>query len=306
MTVEIDNRDSAEPFSLQVRQPWGDDVVMVLLYDFGQHMSYVPEHIADIWGVPREEIWARAMSNLRALARPRWEPLDAGVFRIVSDVAYEETFVLVDEVVGALPVAGRPVFAIPNRGVLLAADSTDRAAVNALGAQSRQHMENGPWPLSGWLIERTPTGWGCYTPPDELAAAAHSLRTLDLARTYHDQKAALEKLHTRTGTDVFVATYAVRSHPDTPDQLRSWCTWSAGVETLLPKTDHVIFNAAPGSNNPDLLFVPWASVERLCGHYLKPTDEDPPRYRVAGFPTAAEWTALQAASADAQGEHERV
>jgi hypothetical protein len=50
-------------------------------------------------------------------------------------------------------------------------------------------MENGPWPLSGWLIERTPPGWGCYTPPDELVAAAHSLRRLDLARTYHDPKA---------------------------------------------------------------------------------------------------------------------
>jgi hypothetical protein len=301
MTAEIDNRDSAEPFPLQVRQPWVEDVVMVLLYDFGQHMSYVPEHIADIWGVPREEIWARALSNLRSLARPRWDPADAGVFRIVSEVAYEETFLLVDEVVGALPVAGRPVFTIPNRGVLLAADSTELAAVHALVAQSRQQMENSPWPLSGWLIERTPTGWGHYGPPDELAAAAHSFRTLDLARTYHDQKAALDKLHERTGTDVFVATFTIRTDPAAPEHLRSWCTWSAGVESLLPKTDHIVLNRSPGATDPDLLLVPWATVERLCEHYLKPTDEDPPRFRVTAFATAAEWTALQAASADAQG-----
>jgi hypothetical protein len=91
MTVEIDHRDSAEPFPLQVRQPWVEDVVMVLLYDFGQHMSYVPEHTAEIWGVPHAQIWARAMSNLRALARPRWESLDAGVFQIVSAVAHVQS-----------------------------------------------------------------------------------------------------------------------------------------------------------------------------------------------------------------------
>jgi hypothetical protein len=297
LTVEIDNRDSAEPFPPQVRQPWLDDVVRVLLYDFGAHMSIIPEHTAEIWGVSREELWARALSNLRALARPHWEPLGSVVFQLVSEVAYEETFPLVEEVVDALPVTGHPVCAIPNRGVLLAADGTDPAALKALIAESRHRLENGPWPLSGLLIERTPTGWRRYNPPAELAQAAGSLRALDLARTYLDQKAVLDKLHERTGTDVFVATFALRSQQHAPDQIQSGCTWSAGVETLLPKTDHIVLNRDPGSSHPDLLFVPWSTVERLGGHYLKTTSEDPPRFRVDAFPTPDEWTALQATTA---------
>jgi hypothetical protein len=266
--------------------------VKVLLYDFGPRMSY-------IWGVSREALWARALSNLRARARPRWEPLDSGVFQLVSEVAYEETFLLVNEVIDALNFRNEAVFSIPNRGVLLAADGLHPAAVKALIAESRQRLENGPWPLSGLLFERAPTGWRRYDAPEALAEAARSLRTLDLARTYHDQKDSLDKLHERTATDVFVATFALRSHPHTPDHIQSWCTGSAGVDTLLPKTDHMVLNRAPGSDNPDLLFVPWATVERLCGHYLKPTDEDPPRYRADAFPSAAEWTALQAASSGA-------
>jgi hypothetical protein len=304
MTVEIESRDSAKPFPPPVRQPWAEDVVKVLLYDFGPHMSLVSEHIADIWGAPREEIWARALSNLRSLARPRWEPLDSGVFRLVSEVAYEETFLLVDEVIDSLSFGAQAVFTIPNRGVLLAADSCNPAAVNAIIAESRSQMESGPWPLSGLIFERKSNGWRRYDPPKEIVPAAHALRTLDLARTYHEQKAALDKLHQRTGTDVFVASFAVSSHKETPDQFQSWCTWSSGVDSLLPKTEKVVLNPAPTSSKPDLLLVPWDTLEHHCGQYLKSTAEDPPRYRVSAFPSAREWQALQAVATGIKGARE--
>ena len=82
------------------------------------------------------------------------------MFQLVSEVAYEETFLLVEDVVNALPVTGHPVYAIPNRGVLLAADGTHPAAVKALIAESRQRPGNGPWLLSGLLFERRPVGAG--------------------------------------------------------------------------------------------------------------------------------------------------
>jgi hypothetical protein len=65
-------------------------------------------------------LWSRALSNLRALQRPRWEPSSPGVLQVVSDVAYEETFLLVDEVRAALTFGADAVFAIPNRGALIA------------------------------------------------------------------------------------------------------------------------------------------------------------------------------------------
>ncbi len=205
-TVEIDHRDSAKPFPPQVRQPWVEDVVKVLLLDHGSSMTAVPEHTAEVWGVSREALWARALANLRALPRPQWNALDHGVYQIQSAVAYEESFVLVDEVMNALPFAERSVITLPNRGILLAADSSDLAAVGALITLSRQHLENSPWPLSGTLVARAPSGWSRYAVPDTLAPAAHSLSLMNWAQTYHDQKAGLEALHERTHTDVFVAT----------------------------------------------------------------------------------------------------
>ena len=81
-----------------MRRPWLDDLLLVLLYDFGQHMSYVTRTHAEAWDAPDEEIWAYAFHNLRNLPRPHWDPVGHGVFRLTSAVTYEETFVLLDEV----------------------------------------------------------------------------------------------------------------------------------------------------------------------------------------------------------------
>lgn len=293
LTLEINQRDAKTPFPQQVVKQWADDVNCVLLYDFGQHMVTVSEQIAEVWGVARESLWARALANLRALPRPRWERVDSGVFSIASSVSYEESFLLVDEIVNSVPVAARPLFGIPNRGILLAADSSQPAAVAGLIATMRHHLEHSAWPLSAGIFERVNGQWRPHEVPGQLAAAAHSMRVLDLARTYRDQKAALDKLHQRARNDIFVASYILRTTgKDSPD-IRSWCTWSAGVRTLLPKTDHVIFNANPTATDPEIVPARWETVEQVCGHYLEPTAETPARFRVERFPNAAEWQALK-------------
>jgi hypothetical protein len=271
-----------------MRTTWVGDVVKTLLYDFGPHMTWVSEYIAEIWGRPREEIWSRALSNLRALPRPRWVPLESGLYQLDSDVAYEETFLLVDEVVDALKFRQSAVLALPNRGKLFAADRSQPGALKALIDRCREKQATAAWPLSATLLECGPAGWRECVPPADLREAAKDLRRQDLGRLYQEQKQALDQLHERTQTDVFVATYALLETRDAPAAVQSWCTWSAGVETLLPQTDNVIFNRSPGRENPELLRVPWSIVERLCGHYLQPTAEDPTRYRVRAFPNVAE------------------
>jgi hypothetical protein len=58
-------------------------------------------------------------------------------------------------------------------------------------------------------------------------------------------------------------------------------------------TDYVIFNTAPGAQPPKpLLLVPWETVERICGTYLKKTNEEPVRFEVDAFPTPQEYKLL--------------
>jgi hypothetical protein len=293
MTLAIENRDKPHAPPLpDVSQAWVQDIELKLLYDFGPHMSLVSASKADTWGVPRTELWSRALSNLRALERPRWEPSSPGVLQVVSEVAYEETFLLVDEVRAALPFGADAVFAIPNRGVLIAADARDPAAVRSLIREMRERQDSNPWPLSTTLLQSGPEGWRCYEPPGELSAPAMALRKISLARTYADQKAALDKLYERTSTQVYVATVSLRMLNSNADDLHTWCTWSAGVPTLLPKTDNIALVTDPGNPKADVVLTDWAAIERVCGPHLQPTAEDPPRYRVDTFPSPAELVEL--------------
>lgn len=298
-TLTIDARSGGTPLPPMVQRPWLDDLMLLLMYDFGQHMSYVPEALAVGWGAPMDEIWGYALHNLKTLPRPHWKTVAAGVYQVVSEVAYEETFVLLDEVRSRLKCAAHAVFALPNRGVLLAADRRDPAAVRLLIAEACRQLKHAPWPLSGMLIEHTRSGWQRCALPGELAAAAHGLETIGLSYSYRDQKAALDKLYERTGTDLFVATFALRESREQPEQVRSYCVWTEGVDSLLPKTDHLIFNRDAGGLRPVRVAVPWPIVERLCGHYLEGTAETPARWRARRFPTESDWSALQGALATA-------
>jgi hypothetical protein len=296
-TLAIDARNGGTPLPPMVQRPWLDELILLLLYDFGQHMSYVPEALAESWGAPMDEIWGYALHNLKTLPRPRWQAVGPGVFQVASEVAYEETFVLLDEVRSRLKCANHALFALPNRGVLLAADRRDPAAVRLLIHEACRQLKAAPWPLSGTLIEHTRAGWQRCELAGDLAAAAHGLETISLSYAYRDQKAALDRLYERTRTDLFVATFALREDDERPEQVRSYCVWTEGVDSLLPKTDHLIFNRDVGGLHPVQVAVPWRTVERVCGHHLERTSEIPPRYRARGFPSDSEWTAVKAAQA---------
>jgi hypothetical protein len=160
---------SGKAFAPVVRRSWVADLSLVLLYDFGPRMIQVSEATAEVWGQSHEALWERALRNLRALPRPHWEDLNDGVFCIVSDCAYEETFPLIDEVMDSLPCKD-PVVAIPNRGVMLAAPGSDPDHLRALIARARDSLHNAPWPLSGTLLQRIAGGWSPFVPPPSLRA----------------------------------------------------------------------------------------------------------------------------------------
>lgn len=296
LSIEIETRKTAKPFPPVVRWPLTDDLAIVLLYDFGPHMSQVSHEKADVWGQPPEALRERALQNLRALSRPHWEDLNDGAFQIRSEVAYEETFLLVDEVINTLPVAGAPVIGIPNRGVLLAADSNDAQAVRALIARARHSLRHAPWPLSGTLLIRPADGWKRFEAPPDLASPTQALERLSLALTYQEQQSALQKFAERIGDDIYVATFSLLVPKEEPDALISWCSWAQGVVSLLPRTDQIGFTRAPQTPQSETLMRPWAAVERVCGSRMRRTAEDPPRYRVDGFPSDEEWRQLKVAA----------
>jgi hypothetical protein len=226
---EIADRTEAKPFRPIVKWPWLGDLTLVLVYDFGPHIAQVVRDRADVWGQALEELRERALTNLRALSRPRWEPAGNGVFCLVSEVGYEESLLLVASIFDSLKVRGNPVVAVPNRGRLLAASSHETSALAALIELAQHAIQSAPWPLSGTLLERTANGWQLFEPPAELAAGARALQTISLAITYRDQEEALHKHCAKIGDHVYVARFDTLGLRQDPQVLHSWCTLGAGT-----------------------------------------------------------------------------
>ncbi len=294
MTTEIECRGETPAFVKPVARAWKGDLDVVLMYDFGNFMAQVMPETAETWGQSLDNLFAIGIGNLSALQRPSWVPLGDGLFRVASEVSFDESFALVDEIFDGLDVPGDAVVALPNRGVLLATGSGSPAGLRKLVAEAQRSLQEEPWPLSGNLLRRVAGRFQPFTPSPELARDVRLLELVSLAGTYAEQQLALEQHLEKAGLDVFVAKFDLMGSKAEPGAVRSWCSWAEGVPSLLPQSDIVVLSRHGESEPGEAVIVPWEALERLCGALLERVEEDPPRFRVNAFPVA-EWVELKAA-----------
>ena len=290
VSLEINSRGTSNSVPRPLAKRWHRDLDIVLMYDLGPSLFGVTADAAAPWGQTLDDIFARAQGNLSALDRPSWQDVGGGVLQLVSDVSFEESFVLVPDVWTSLEVKGSPVVAVPNRGVLLVTGADDPAAVLRLVDEAQRSMQQRPWPLSATLLQRFGNDWQPFQPDSRTASAARTFELVSLAITHAEQKQALEKHFERQNVDVFVAAFDLLQGESGTDGIQSWCSWAEGVESLLPMTDVVILGRR--DENIPAVVVPWRDVARLCSRHMQATDDDPPRFRVNSFPVE-EWREIE-------------
>lgn len=292
LSHEIEQRYEPGGLPRPLTRSWRGDVDIVLMYDFGPYLSQVTAEKAETWGETADAIFERAQANLAALPKPGWDDVGDGVFQIVSEVSFEESFALVADVWKTVPVKGDPVIALPNRGVLLATGADVPDGLTQLIAKAQRSIQEKPWPLSALLLRRVHGVWQPLELDARLAPAARTYAIVSDALMYSEQQRALEKCFEHQGMDVYVGKFdLMRAGADT-NELRSWCSWTEGVDSLLPETDVVVLGRKDHAHKP--IVVPWADMARICKHHLQRTADDPPRFRVTSFPEA-EWPQLVAA-----------
>jgi len=289
MTLEIATRKGAGKLPRTVNWPLAGDLMVRLMFDRGESLTHVHEDLADTWGQSLESLQTRALANLAALPRPQWRELGEGVYQVVSDVSYEESFLLLKPVLDALPFAQSAVLMPTNRGVLLSCDGNDPNALRAMLGHAERFLREHPWPMAATMLHRQAGEWREFVSTGELAQIHGSLVRLNDAITYNDQQVALQK---HLGDHVFVGTYSLIRRGDGPDSLRSWSSWSKDIPTLLPQTDLVILGRPRGDGKHDMLMVTWPALLQSCGGLLKQTDERPARFMVADFPSDEEWQTM--------------
>lgn len=289
MTLEIATRKGDGKMPRTVSWPLAGDLMVRLMFDRGESLTHVQEDLAETWGQNLESLKTRALANLAALPRPQWQDLGEGVYQVVSEVSYEESFLLVNAVIDAMPFASSAVLMPTNRGVLLSCDGNDQNALRSMLGHAERFLREHPWPMAATMLQRQAGEWRELVPTGELAEIHGCLTRLNSAITYNDQQVALQK---HLGDDIFVGTYSLIRRGEGPESLRSWSSWTKDVPTMLPQTDLVILGRPRSDGKHDMLMVTWAALMQSCGSRMKETTECPARFIVQEFPSDEEWQVL--------------
>jgi hypothetical protein len=184
-------------------------------------------------------------------------------------------------------VKGDAIAMIPNRDNLIVTGADDLAGLHGMIALANNALKE-PRSISQRALRLDGDQWVDWMPDANhpLYGEFQMFAVQDSMQEYGDQKAGLERLHEKTGEDIFVATYsAIKTDSG---EIFSYCAWTKDVLTLLPHTDRIAFI----QEGREPLFANWDRVMKTVGPMMEPQDIYPPRWRVADFPTDAQLAAM--------------
>lgn len=272
-------------------RPFASGLTIGLAYDMPNAIRRLTMDQLTKWGVDLEHALADAIENLRTLPEHGgWQPLDHGVWSGAWGDDYEASRLLLPDLIHRLGVP-EPVVLAPLRNMLLLTSARNEAGIAEMARLAEQALQERPRWLSVRPLRLNENDkWEEFVPPASSAAAFHDLHLKERADVYASQKAALDEVHARDGTDIFVASVMLFRGKD-DGHLRSYGTWSNGVDTLLPVTDMIAFARHDGGNTRTVV-ARWDVAASIVGSLLEATEHQPVRYRVRSFPDAHQWAAL--------------
>jgi len=272
--------------------PIAGGLVVALAYDTEHSIQHVNNESLSRWGVSLDEALRRAKANLRDrtdLAHIMEE--GPGTYRGRWGDSHESARILLTDFIYGLPLAGEPIAFVPNRNQLWVTGTRNDAGLTAL-LEIGEEAHFAPHPISPNLFLLEDGAWVLYTPENPNARnALVALKRRREAVDYGQQKESLDVIHQKEGTDLFVASFSVFEGKD--GDRYSACVWSNGVDTLLPKTDRILFMEDQNAKRYHL--VKWDAAVGVVGdlmeeylHFL------PTRYRVRQFPNEKQIDELRA------------
>lgn len=271
-----------------------DSLGVGLVYDLPDSMVQVQQHNLDEWKATFDEALEVACRNLQAISRRGLERVGPGVWRSPWRDNYDPSRMLLPDFLRGHEVAGDPVVMVPNRDTLLLGGSGDAAALGKLAALAEEAYKH-PRSLCGGAFRLDADDQWVPFLPEEGHPHYQPFKLLWLRSVggdYAEQQGALKALHEKTGKDVYVAGFSARKNQDS-GEVRSYCVWSEGVDTFLPRTDDVVFFRPKDAEDGDIIAdAPWERVQAVVGDLMKPVGLYPERYLVEDFPSEDQLAAL--------------
>jgi hypothetical protein len=245
---------------------------------------HLDEQQLSAWGVSLDDSLEVAYANLRKCSRDGLVEQTPGFWVAPWDDEFDSSRILLPEVIEGCKVKGHHVAMCPSRHTLLVTGSEDVEGLERMASQAERFL--GPRFRSGHAVL---VGGGRCTPFElpqghPLHRRFQSLAHLTMACDYPRQGKLLGARYAGTGDDPFVASVLFTGGSD-------WATfssWSAGVDTLLPKTQVIGFSRRIAGSSTDyetLGLAEWDRVKAVVGDLMEPLGLYPERYRVRSFPT---------------------
>jgi hypothetical protein len=273
-------------------RPIAAGLVAALAYDTEHNIMSVNQSTLQQWGAAFDAALEIATHNLRDRTPSNgFKQIAASLYVSQFGDCYDSARLLLPDLLYRLQLHGDPILFVPNRDQLWVTgrcNSPGIAAILKLGPDSHFNQGHGLSPnlyllSDGKLVNYLPED------PAQREAILSIQRRRDVM-DYAQQTEYLNAIHERENIDVFVASCSAYKRKD--QGTFTLCVWTNGIDTLLPRTDHIAFLVDKQRN--DHFTVPWESAFPVVEELLEvQPDWAPVRYRVRNFPDTPQLAQLR-------------
>lgn len=258
--------------------PLGSHLVTTVVYDTPVAMRSISADDLGKWSVSYYEAMEIACENL-AESSIAFSRIGDGFHSAMSGDSYDSARILLRDQVLSWEVKGEHVAMIPQRDAMYVTGSEDNVGLDIMLSLAEATIRDEARPLVPIPIRFVDGEWEDWMVPrsHELFRKFHELETNYLASIYAEQKEQLVAIHDKEEIDVFVASFSGIQMDS--GEVISYCVWTEGIESLLPKTDLIMIGNADESAAYE-----WNKVAEVVR--LEPVDDlYPSRHRVGQTPT---------------------
>ena len=279
----------------------GTRLRLCLFLDSAESTVMVTNDDLQTWGKTFEEVLQVALDNLEARS-PGGLTRHEGVYVAPWSDCYDPARALLRSRMSSVEVQGEMVAFMPNWNHLIVTGSGDGVGMTSALAFATRVMEEEPrcmsarplvWRDGDWIDLELPRG-------HVLEPGLRKARVMEMVGVYRDQTEQLGRYHEAAGIDVFVAAYTGTCRDD--DDYSSYCVWTRGVATLLPRTETIhFFDPEAGSEGAVVGHFDWDLVALHCADLMTRTEWTQERYLVEQFPSEAQLERMRQSQAQRDG-----
>jgi hypothetical protein len=264
-----------------------EHLAVALVYDLPTSMRTLSDEDLEAWGITFYEAMEVARQNLAD--KPIQYAEIGSIYALASGDGYDATRLLLPDMLQSLAVAGETIAMVPNRERLYVAGSEDAAGLETmlqLVEEDRQHERF----ISGMAYCHDGDSWQPWLPEESHPLYAkfqlHQLQTI--VQVYAEQAEMLTREFESAGTGPFLAAVSALREEAT-GRSTSYCMWLDGLESLLPKTDEILFVRPQGEGQgvKILARAKWQDAIDALGEWMELQEIYPERWLVRKFPADA-------------------